>query len=91
MLLSPEPPKPRRRRGQPDALPDTSVPLLPDRRSEAMREARCRRVVERRGDRLVRRISSGGFNVIDRQGNWSDEMTLEELEESTLGRMFPLR
>lgn len=82
MVLSPEPPKPRRRRGGDEVLiPDTSVPLLPDRRGEAQRVERCRRLLAREGSRLVRRITSGGFNIVDRQGIWTEELTLEEVED----------
>lgn len=81
MLLSPEPPKPRRRRGQPESIPSTTIPLLPDRRSEAMRENRCRRVLARDGSRLVRRITTGGFTIVDQRGIWTDELTLEEVED----------
>ena len=81
MLLSPDPPKPRRRRGGDESIPDTSVPLLPDRRGEGQRVERCRRLLARDGARLVRRITSGGFSIVDRHGIWTDELTLEEVED----------
>lgn len=78
-----DPPRPlRRRRGGEDVPHVRTMPLLPDRRSEAQRVERCRRVLARDGQRLVRRFITGGFSVVDRQGNWSDELTLEEVEES---------
>lgn len=83
MLPSVEPPKPRRRRrGADDDVPHVRVvPLLPDRRGEVQRVERCRRLLARDGSQLLRRITSGGFNIVDRQGDWSDEMTLLEVED----------
>ena len=82
---------PRKRRTHPDDDDLSSqysvrtMPVLPNRRTDQMRETRCRRAAQRHGIRLVKQASTGAFMLITTDGIVPD-LSLEELEQRLLGR-----
>ena len=62
-----------------------TMPILPNRRTDQMRETRCRRAAQRQAIRLVKQASTGAFMLITTDGIVLD-LSLEELEQRLLGR-----
>lgn len=84
---------PRKQRTHPDDDDLTSqysvrtMPVLPNRRTDQMRESRCLRAAQRNGIRLLRHANGDAFILITSDGITLD-LTLEELEQRLLGRTY---
>lgn len=63
-----------------------TMPVLPNRRTDQMRESRCHRSAQRQGVRLFKHANADAFVLMTNDGAIHLDLSLEEVEERLIGR-----